>query len=57
MILIAENDKVIPKKHSIRLFNEFPNEQITKKIIFDAGHNDISQKIEYYKHIKDFLEN
>ena len=57
IILIAENDKVIPKKHSIRLFNEFPSEQITKKIIFDAGHNDISLKNEYYEQIKNFLDN
>ena len=57
LILIAENDKVIPKKHSIRLFNEFPPEQIIYKIIFDAGHNDISLKIEYYEQIKNFLDN
>ena len=57
MILIAENDRVIPKKHSIRLFNEFPSEQIRKKIIFDAGHNDISLKNEYYEQIKKFLDN
>ena len=56
MILIAENDQVIPKKHSIRLINKFPSKQITKKIILDSGHNDISLKKEYYKHLKDFLD-
>ena len=57
MILIAENDKVIPKKHSVKLFNEFPSEQVRKKIIFDAEHNDISLKKQYYEQIKKFLDN
>ena len=56
MILIAENDEVIPKKNSIRLINEFPSEQITVKTIMNAGHNDISYKKEYYEYLKNFLE-
>jgi len=57
MIMIAENDDVIPKKHSLRLINKFPSGQITVKTISDAGHNDISYKMEYYKHLNSFLEN
>ena len=57
IVLIAENDEVIPKKHSLRLISEFPPEQITVKTISDAGHNDISNKMEYYNHLKDFLNN
>ena len=57
MILIAENDEVIPKKHSLRLISEFPSGNITVKTILDVGHNDISRKIEYYEHLKNFLEN
>lgn len=56
-VLIAENDEVIPKKHSLRLSNEFPPEQITVKTIPDVGHNDISNKKEYYLWLKDFLNN
>ena len=56
MILIAENDEVIPKKHSLKLFNEFPSEQIEMKTISNSGHNDISYKIEYHKYLKSFLE-
>jgi len=56
MILIAENDEVIPKKNSLRLINEFPSEQIIVKTILEAGHNDISYKKEYYEYLKLFLE-
>ena len=53
--LVAENDEVIPKKHSLRLINEFPPEQITAITINNSGHNDISYKEEYYQHLKDFF--
>ena len=55
IILVAEHDEVIPRKHSQRLIDEFPPEQITVKIIADSGHNDISNKVEYYQHLKDFF--
>ena len=53
--LVAENDEVIPNKHSLRLINEFPPEQITAITINNSGHNDISYKEEYYQHLKDFF--
>ena len=52
---MAENDEVIPKKHSLSLINEFPPEQITAITINNSGHNDISYKEEYYQHLKDFF--
>ena len=55
IILMAENDEVIPKKHSMRLINEFPPDQIIVKTISNTGHNDISNKIEYYEHLRSFL--
>ena len=55
IILVAEHDEVIPRKHSQSLIDEFPPEQITVKIIADSGHNDISNKVEYYQHLKDFF--
>ncbi len=55
IILVAEHDEVIPRKHSQRLIDEFPPEQISVKIIADSGHNDISNKVEYYQHLKDFF--
>ena len=57
IVLIAENDEVISRKHSIRLINAFPPEQIMVKTISDSGHNDISNKMEYYDHLKNFLKN
>ena len=57
IILMAENDEVIPKKHSMRLISEFPPEQITVKTISKTGHNDISNKMEYYDHLRSFLNN
>ena len=57
IVLMAENDEVIPKKHSLRLISEFPTEHITVKTISDTGHNDISNKMEYYDHLKSFLNN
>ena len=53
--LVAENDEVIPKKHSLRLINEFPPEQITAITINNSGHNDISYKEEYYQHLSNFF--
>ena len=53
--LVAENDEVIPKKHSLRLIIEFPPEQITAITINNSGHNDISYNEEYYQHLKDFF--
>ena len=56
-VLIAEYDEVIPRIHSQRLIDEFPVEQITVKIIADSRHNDISEKAEYYQHLKDYFNN
>ena len=53
--LVAENDEVIPKKHSLRLINAFPPKQINAITIKNSGHNDISYKEEYYQHLKDFF--
>ena len=57
IVLIAENDKVIPRIHSQRLNDEFPAAQLTVKIITDSRHNDISEKAEYYQYLKDYFNN
>ena len=57
IVLIAENDEVIPKINSQRLIDEFPVEQITVKIIANSRHNDISEKVEYYQYLKDYFNN
>ena len=55
LAIIAENDEVIPNKHSVRLVNEFPSSQITIKTITGSGHNDISDRSGYYDCLKAFI--
>lgn len=55
--IVAENDQIIPNKHSFKLTNEFPPDQITVKVIADSDHNDISDKPEYYDYLKAFIKN
>lgn len=55
LILIAENDSVIPRKNSQRLINAFPEEQISTFTINGAGHNTISDDPAYHKHLKAFF--
>ena len=57
IVLLAENDEVIPRINSQRLNDEFPAEKLTVKIIADSRHNDISEKAEYYQYLKDYFNN
>ena len=54
--IVAQNDNIIPNKHSFRLISEFPSNQITVRVIADSDHNDISDKPEYYNFLKAFLK-
>jgi len=54
-VILADNDEVISKFHSQRLIDEFPLHQISVNIIYDSGHNDISEKDKYYQILKDFF--
>ena len=55
LILIAEQDSVIKRRHSQRLANAFPPEQLKCVIIKNAEHNDIPNYAEYYPLIQNFL--
>jgi len=57
LILIAENDQIVPYKNSINLVNAFPEEQVNVKIIKNRGHNDISNSIEYMNALNSFFKN
>ena len=57
LVLIAENDDVIPRINAQRLNDKFPSEQLTVKIIADSSHNDIFEKVEYYQYLKDYFNN
>lgn len=56
LILIAEQDKVIPLKNSMRLSNAFPPSQVTVKIIRDVGHDSLSGKEKFHILLRDFMQ-
>ena len=54
-IVMAENDKVIPRNHTQRLIDAFQKEQLKVTIIKNRGHMDISSDKRYYKIMQDFI--
>lgn len=57
LILIADNDQVIPYQNSVNLSEVFSEDQISVKIIKNRGHNDISTSVEYINAITFFMTN
>ncbi len=55
MILIAEQDNVIPRRHSDNLVSAFPPSQVSAHVIKGTGHNTVSAVSDYYAHIHGFL--
>jgi len=55
LVLMAENDKVIHKRHTLRLIDAFPEGEVTTVTIRGAGHNTLSNYPEYHQQLKDFL--
>ena len=55
LVLIAENDEVIPFKNSKNLVNEFPDNQINSLIIKNSSHNTISNSSNYFELLKNFI--
>ena len=56
LVLIAENDWVIPSRHSLKLAEAFPKEQVNTVFIANSGHNDLSGRPEYWQQISRFLQ-
>jgi esterase/lipase len=54
-IVMAENDRVIPKVHTQKLIDAFSKEQLTVAVIKNRGHIDISSDERYYKIMQDFI--
>lgn len=54
-MIVASRDEVIPARHSRRLFDLWggPKDMVT---IANAGHNDLQQRREYWRAIRDFLQ-
>ena len=57
LIVLAENDKVIPRKNSQNLIDAFRKEQLKVDVIKNRGHNDISNDGRYYKIMQEFIGN
>ena len=55
LILIAENDWVVPIKHAHKLASAFNPKQLTVKTITNTSHNSISQQPVYEILIRDFI--
>ncbi|MEM8499729.1 MAG: alpha/beta hydrolase [Pseudomonadota bacterium] len=56
LVLAAENDTVIPPRHTRRLAKAFADRQIELVTIANAGHNDLSDSKEYLRALTRFLE-
>ncbi len=55
LIVTAENDEVIARRHSDALAGAFPESQVTVEIIPDAGHNTIGMFPRYANALSMFL--
>lgn len=55
LVIIAENDEVIPRQNSDALIAKFPPDQVTVKVIDRANHNSIGYSPEYFELFGDFL--
>lgn len=55
LIIVAEKDVIIPAKYSDELIKLFPPAQLTVVVIRGAGHNNITQKPQYYKLLQEFI--
>lgn len=54
-IVLAQNDRVIPRERTQELIDAFSAEQLQVQIIQNRGHMDISSDVTYYKIMQDFI--
>jgi uncharacterized protein len=54
LIIASDNDEIIPNANLLKLYNS-REEKIQLLKINDAGHNDISNKNEYFPYINEFI--
>lgn len=55
LILIAENDKTIPRENTDLLVQQFPSDKVVVKTLAGTNHDSITSGAEYLKLISDFL--
>lgn len=57
LVVAAEYDEVIPRRHSSALAKAFPDSQVTLEVIPDTGHNTIGMSPRYAKVLSAFIAN
>lgn len=55
LIILAEQDSVIPARYSARLIAAFPEQQLSTKTILAAGHDSLTNTQEYYFLLQNFM--
>jgi len=55
LIVLAEQDRIIPRKHSTRLAEAFSPSQVEQVVIANAGHNGLSGHQQYWDEFGRFL--
>ncbi|MDM5272685.1 alpha/beta hydrolase [Sulfurovum sp. zt1-1] len=56
LMLIAQDDKIIPASHAYTLAKYFVQNDLTIKVIEGKGHNTISSDKSYYTLLKEFID-
>ena len=55
LIILAGEDEIIPLMYSAGLVTAFSSSRASVKTIKGAGHNNLSQRSEYYSLLREFL--
>lgn len=55
LVIIAEHDEIIPRKHADQLIRAFQDKPVTKVLVPEAGHNTLDAYPEYYDALQTFL--
>ena len=56
LILLAEQDTVVPRENTLNLIRAFMPQKLKVKAFKNAGHSDISHLAEYHAAIKEFMQ-
>jgi len=55
LLLLAENDQIVPRQNSERLYSAFTEGTASMKVVADTSHNTISESAAYYSTLDDFF--
>ena len=55
LMVIAEQDRVITKEHSLRLASVFPPAQIRVEMLANTGHNNLDNNQKYFEAMRQFF--